>query len=195
MTVHFAPTYKILTVVVMLSVTAHSLVQADDRNSSSRWPSFRGANAAGVADGADLPLRWDAGTGEGDSLEEADSRTGAFLSGRVGRTDLSVTTAVSSDPQSEFAIGGRAGVQGKSADDYSRHVWRVICLDLHSGAILWDKTACEGVPKVKRHLQSSHANATVATDGRHVVAFFASEGLYCYDVKGSLLWNKRPGAD
>jgi outer membrane protein assembly factor BamB len=44
------------------------------------------------------------------------------------------------------------------------------------------------VPKVKRHIKSSHANCTPATDGKHVIAFFGSEGLFCYDFSGKLLW-------
>ena len=50
-----------------------------------------------------------------------------------------------------------------------------------------------GVPKIKRHPKCSHANPTVATDGEHVVAFFGSEGLYCYDLDGKLLWKKDLG--
>ena len=42
----------------------------------------------------------------------------------------------------------------------------------------------------RRHPKSSHANTTVATDGRHVIAFFGSEGLYCYDMEGKLLWER-----
>jgi outer membrane protein assembly factor BamB len=33
----------------------------------------------------------------------------------------------------------------------------------------------------------------VATDGKHVVAFFGSEGLYCYNINGDLLWKKSFG--
>ena len=47
-----------------------------------------------------------------------------------------------------------------------------------------------GVPKIKRHPKSTHANSTLATDGRHIVAFFGSEGLYAYDMTGKLLWKK-----
>ena len=50
-----------------------------------------------------------------------------------------------------------------------------------------------GIPKVKRHPKSSHANPTPATDGKYVVAFFGSEGLYCYDVNGDLIWKKDLG--
>ena len=46
------------------------------------------------------------------------------------------------------------------------------------------------MPKVKRHPKSTHASSTLATDGRHIVAFFGSEGLYAYDMKGELLWKK-----
>jgi outer membrane protein assembly factor BamB len=41
---------------------------------------------------------------------------------------------------------------------------------------------------MKRHVKASHANCTPATDGQHIVAFFGSEGLYCYDMEGTLLW-------
>ena len=43
---------------------------------------------------------------------------------------------------------------------------------------------------MKRHLKASHANCTPATDGKHVVAFFGSEGLYCFDFDGNLKWKK-----
>lgn len=43
---------------------------------------------------------------------------------------------------------------------------------------------------MKRHPKSTHANISVATNGKVVVAFFGSEGLYCYDISGNLLWKK-----
>ncbi len=46
---------------------------------------------------------------------------------------------------------------------------------------------------MKRHLKASHASATPATDGTYVVALFGSEGLYCYDVSGRLLWKQDLG--
>ncbi len=58
---------------------------------------------------------------------------------------------------------------------------------------IWERTSYKGVPKVKRHPKSTHANTTIATDGKHVVAFFGSEGLYCYDIDGKLLWQKNFG--
>ena len=69
----------------------------------------------------------------------------------------------------------------------------MLCLDRDTGKILWTKTAFEGVPKIKRHLKGSQANCTPATDGKRVVACFGSEGLYCYDFDGKLLWKRDLG--
>jgi outer membrane protein assembly factor BamB len=67
------------------------------------------------------------------------------------------------------------------------------CIDKNSGQILWERTATRGIPKVMRHIKASHANCTVATDGHYVVAFFGSEGLFCYDLNGNLIWKKDVG--
>ncbi|MDA1232758.1 MAG: PQQ-binding-like beta-propeller repeat protein, partial [Planctomycetota bacterium] len=64
-----------------------------------------------------------------------------------------------------------------------------VCLQLESGQILWTKDACVGEPAIKRHLKASHANSTPTTDGEFVVAFFGSEGLYCFDINGELVWS------
>jgi len=49
------------------------------------------------------------------------------------------------------------------------------------------------VPKQKRHTKATHANCTMATDGKNLVAFFGSEGLYCYDMEGRPHWQKDLG--
>ena len=59
--------------------------------------------------------------------------------------------------------------------------------------MLWERTAHSGVPKIKRHMKSTHANSTLATDGERLIAFFGSEGVYAYDLKGKLLWQKQLG--
>ncbi len=80
--------------------------------------------------------------------------------------------------------------EGEPVDDESVHRWMVYAIQINSGEILWERTAHTGIPEVKRHPKSTHANPTVATDGVHVVAFFGSEGVYCYDFEGNLLWEK-----
>ena len=79
------------------------------------------------------------------------------------------------------------------AADNGRQTWKVLALDKATGKLLWEQSAFEGVPRVKRHLKASHASATPATDGTYVVALFGSEGLFCYDVSGRLLWKQDLG--
>ena len=61
-------------------------------------------------------------------------------------------------------------------------------LILASGRIVWQKTAYEGPPRDKRHVKSTYASSTPATDGRVVVAWFGSQGLHAYTVEGTPLW-------
>lgn len=154
------------------------------------WPSFRGPHASGVADGQRPPTHWD--------VEKGSPRLWKTPIPGLGHScpvvwgdRVFVTTAVSSDPASEFKPGLYGA--GTSAKDVSKHSWRVYCLDKNTGKVLWERTACEGVPKLKRHIKSSHANATPATDGKHLVVSFASEGLYGYDLDGKLLWKRDLG--
>jgi outer membrane protein assembly factor BamB len=79
------------------------------------------------------------------------------------------------------------------ANDQDSHQWRLLALEKDTGKIMWDKLGYEGIPKGKRHPKSTHCNATPATDGQRIVAIFGSEGLFCFDREGKLLWKKDLG--
>jgi outer membrane protein assembly factor BamB len=157
---------------------------------AQNWPSFRGPSASGVADELNLPLHWNAQDST-QILWKTPIPGLAHSSPIVWGNHLFLTTAISSDPKSQFRYGLYGDVE--PAKDVSSHSWRVYCLEKHSGKILWEKTAHEGIPKVKRHPKSSQASATPVTDGQHVVALFGAEGLYCFDVDGKLLWRQDLG--
>lgn len=160
------------------------------QSGGGEWPSFRGLNASGVAEGYPTPTRWDATRGV--HLAWKTPIPGLAHSSPVVWGDrVFVTTAVSSDPKPYFRPGLYGDVD--SADESSRHSWRVYALDRRTGKVLWERTAYEGVPRIKRHIKSSHANSTPVTDGRRLVALFGSEGLYCYDLEGKLLWKQDLG--
>ena len=158
--------------------------------SAQNWPAFRGANAAGVADGTPTPVKWNAATGE--NVAWKTPVPGVAVSSPIVWGDrVFVSTAISSDPNQ----GIRAGLYGdvEPVNDSSKHTWRLMALDKKTGKILWDKVAYEGVPKTKRHPKSSQASATPVTDGKHVIVSFGSQGLYAYDVDGKPLWQKDLG--
>jgi outer membrane protein assembly factor BamB len=149
------------------------------------WPSFRGAQAAGVADGQHLPDRWDVKTGE-NILWRTTIPGLAHSSPVVWGDRVFVTSAVSQDPKATFKPGLYG--DGDASEDRSRHRWMIYAIDKRSGRMVWERVAHEGVPENKRHVKSTYASATPATDGRLVVAWFGSQGVYAYDVNGNFRW-------
>jgi outer membrane protein assembly factor BamB len=156
----------------------------------NNWPSFRGSYAAGVADGQDLPDAWDAQKGA--NIRWKTAIPGLAHSSPVVWGDLVfVTTAVSSLGDDNFRRGLYG--EGTASEDRSVHRWKVYALDKKTGNVVWERTAYEGVPREKRHIKATYSNSTPSTDGRYVVAFFGSQGLYAYDLRGRLVWKKDLG--
>jgi outer membrane protein assembly factor BamB len=154
------------------------------------WPAFRGNHASGIGEGQDLPDNWNAE--KGTNIKWRTRIPGlAHSSPIVWRNRLFVTTAISSLGDGSFKPGLYG--EGTASEDRSVQKWKVFALDKSTGKIVWEQTAYEGVPREKRHIKGTYANSTPATDGRYVVAFFGSQGLYCYDLNGHLTWKKDLG--
>lgn len=79
----------------------------------------------------------------------------------------------------------------KYPPDKSEHAWKVYCIDLGSGSIVWEKTAHKGVPPMPHHIKNTLASETPATDGERLYVLFGNLGLFCYDLDGNLLWTHR----
>ncbi|NQU88367.1 MAG: PQQ-like beta-propeller repeat protein, partial [Mariniphaga sp.] len=170
-------------IILIFAYSACTMQTSNDR----QWPSYRGSFAAGVLNNSNLPETWDAETGE--NIKWKVKVPGLGLSSPViWDNKLFITTAVSENDSSGLAPGifGSIG----SVDDDSEHEWKVLCYDKLTGEKIWEQTSYVGIPKQKRHPKSTHANCTAATNGNYVVAFFGSEGLYCYDMDGDLQWKK-----
>ena len=149
------------------------------------WPSFRGTEASGVSDGQNLPDKWNVSTGE-NILWKTPIPGLAHSSPVVWGNSLFVTSAVSSNPNATFRPGLYG--DGDASDDRSRQRWMLYALDKKTGGILWERVAYEGQPIDKRHIKSTYASSTPATDGRIVVAWFGSHGIFAYDINGNLRW-------
>ena len=177
-------------VIACLSVTISSLVAEESNN----WPAFRGLNAEGVSDGAPLATTWDA--------DPASEKPVGVLwrspvpglghsSPVVWGDRIFICTAVPTGDEAELEL--EAGGKPTAADDSRQHSWVILCFDKKTGKELWRKTAHEGVPRATRHVKATQANTTLAVDGKNLVAFFGSEGLYCYDLDGNLKWKRDLG--
>lgn len=162
----------------------------EQTKNGSNWPSFRGDHAAGSIDGQNLPDTWNGETGQ--NIQWKTRIPGlAHSSPVIWGNKLFVTTAISSREDVSFRHGLYG--DGDASEDSSVHQWCIYCLDKKSGAFIWQRTAVEGVPIDKRHIKSTYANSTPATDGRYVAALFGSQGLYLYDMEGNRVWKKDLG--
>ena len=176
--------------VFLLFVLAGITVAAQPPGGAGDWPSFRGPSAAGVADGQNLPERWDGERGTNIRWKTRIPGLG-HSSPVVWGNRVFVTTAVSSLGDASFKPGLYGA--GTASEDRTKHQWKVYALDKATGKILWERAAYEGVPREKRHIKATYANSTPATGGRTIVAFFGSQGLYAYDMEGRLIWKKDLG--
>jgi outer membrane protein assembly factor BamB len=170
---------------IKLTPGAKPSSRSDQKNSKGSWPSFRGPEASGIAEKQNLPDRWNAKSGENILWQTAIPGL-AHSSPVVWGNRIFVTSAVSSDPKATFRPGLYG--DGDASKDRSEHRWMIYAIDKRTGKISWERVAFQGEPVDKRHIKSTYANSTPATDGRIVVAWFGSQGVYAYDVSGRLLW-------
>jgi len=154
------------------------------------WPSFRGPGALGVVERASTPTSWDLEKGRNVAWK-LDVPGLSHSSPIVWGDRIYLVTAISSDPNSvlQFPLKGNLDTR----TDTSKHEFRVMAIDKSTGKIIWNKLVYAGEPKLSRHPHNSYAAATPATDGKHIVVFFGSEGLYTFDMDGTLLWQKDLG--
>jgi outer membrane protein assembly factor BamB len=170
---------------IYLNFSAHG-----QSNYYKQWPQFRGTFASGIMDSSNLPDHWDIETFKNVKWK-IDIPGLGHSSPVVWDEKVYITTAISSSGKDSLKIGLYGS--GDAVNDTSEHEFRVYCINKFTGEKLWEHLAHKGVPKTKRHPKSSHANPTPATNGEYVVAFFGSEGLYCYSMEGDLIWQKEFG--
>lgn len=153
---------------------------------NEHWPQFRGPGSTGVVEDPALPEKWSA-------TENVAWKTPipgmGWSSPIVWGDRVFLTTVVTAGdiepPKKGLYFGGER--PGLSQD---QHRWMVYCLDVRTGKILWEREAYKGLVKTSRHLKNSYASETPVTDGQRIYAYFGNLGLFCYDMKGTLLWKQ-----
>jgi outer membrane protein assembly factor BamB len=165
--------------------TARPAVVPAASDSAGSWPSFRGTGASGIAQGQNLPDSWNTQSGE-NVLWRTPIPGLAHASPIVWGDRVFLTSAVSTKGDATFRPGLYG--DGDASDDRSPQAWKLYGVHKRTGKILWERTAHEGSPIDKRHIKSTYASATPATDGRIVVASFGSQGIHAYTVDGAFLW-------
>ena len=158
-------------------------------SASDNWPSFRGHAADGNGTGSP-PVTWNVETGENVLFRVAVPGLG-HSSPVIWGDRLFLTSSVPEGEEASLKVGLYGDIAPVVGEPPQR--FQVLAYDKRSGELLWQRTAFEGTPAVKRHTKASHTNSTPATDGNVLVAFFGSEGLHAFDLDGKPLWSRRFG--
>jgi outer membrane protein assembly factor BamB len=158
------------------------------------WPYWRGPAADGMAVG-NAPLNWS----DTQNIRWTTDIPGLGNSSPVVWGDqIFLTTAIktsASAAPAQTVAPPETGARGRApAGPQVEHQFDVLCLDRKTGKVLWQRTATTAVPHEGSHqTYGSFASNSPVTDGKHVYAFFGSRGMYCYDMKGNLVWQKDYG--
>lgn len=174
----------------LLALPAATLASAPEQN----WPEFRGAGGRGVAEGYPTRTTWnaDAEAGKPDGLLWRAEIPGlGHSSPIIWGNRIYVATAVRLSGKAPLRIGYYGDT--KAAQDNDEQRWMILCFDKKSGKRLWERTMRTSKPAAARHEKATHANTTLSTDGKRLIAFIGSEGLYCFDLDGRLLWSRDLG--
>lgn len=173
-----------ITFALLTMLMTACLATAETKN----WPAFRGASADGLGEGDTLPDTWS--TTE-NVVWKADIPGWGWSSPIVWGDKVFITTAVSEKEVEKPYIGGYPGGHVHPMDE---HRWMVYCLDFDTGDVVWQREAHKGIPPQQRHPKNSYANATPITDGQRIYAYFGNIGMFCYDMDGRKIWEKRLGS-
>jgi outer membrane protein assembly factor BamB len=159
------------------------------------WSSWRGPEGNGISPETNVPSEW------------SDTKNVKWKTSIPGRGHSSPIVwderiFLTTDLEGETVPGAKAvehmdsGKPFKHPDSVGgdrKHSFKVLSIDRRTGKILWERLAYEGTVFDDRHRKGSYAAPTPATDGTYVFAYFGSEGLYCYDLDGKLIWKTAPG--
>ena len=175
----------LLAVICVLNGAAAEQCAAAEKLGTTNWSQFRGPGNRGVAENPALPVRWSA-TKNVAWKTEIPGR--GWSSPIVWGNRVFVTTVVNEGKSEKPKKGLYFG--GNRPKPQSVHRWKVLCLDLKSGKIVWQKEVHSGKPESAIHLKSSFASETSVTDGERVYCYFGNLGLYCFDLAGKRIWSK-----
>ena len=150
------------------------------------WPQWRGPEATGVSRTANPPTEWS---------ETKNLRWKIEIPGRGSATPVIwgdrvyVLTAVPVAAGAGDPHAPRGGLTPRGT-----HRFVVMAIDRADGKVAWQQTARESEPHEASHNDNgTWASSSAITDGEHVIAPFESEGIYAYDMNGTLVWQKDLG--
>ena len=155
---------------------------SDPKTEAERfWAQWRGPYMTGVSKSAKPPTEWS---------ETRNIKWKVEIPGRgsaspvVWGDRLYLLTAVPAGVSAADAHKPRGAMAPRGV-----HQFKVLAIDRQTGKTVWERVAREEEPHEASHDENgTWASSSAITDGKHVIAYFESRGLYVYDMDGKLVW-------
>jgi outer membrane protein assembly factor BamB len=157
-----------------------------------QWHQWRGPLANGTSPHGDPPVQWS---------ETSHVKWKVPIPGEGSATPIVwgnqvfIVTAVRTDRMADVSPNSEREPPGGYKTSRPKNFYRfeVLSLDRRTGKLLWQRTATEAVPHEGRHDTNTYASASPSTDGVRLYVSFGSQGIYCYNLQGNLLWKRDLG--
>jgi outer membrane protein assembly factor BamB len=170
----------------VVGVFAITLLLGELVGANDNWQQFRGPTMnAVVADNPNLPERWS----QTENVEWVAEIPGLGWSSPIVWGNRVFLTTVTAEGEFERPKPGLYAPNGRSEPPQLDHDWRVYCLDLETGGVLWQRSVRAGVPEFPRHMKNTYASETPTTDGERVYVRFGDLGLFAFDMDGNQVWS------
>ena len=131
------------------------------------WTAFRGSQGNGRSSQADTPIHWTATEGIAWSAPLPRGGNG-----------------------SPIVVGNQVLVT--SAEDDKGLTRSLLSFQADTGDLLWKRSVDFG-REMPTHKTNPYAGSTPASDGKHIVVWHGSAGLYAYDMTGNEVWHRQLG--
>src|SRR5262245_54818203 len=137
---------------VWVLITSLAFASTSSLAAEANWPQFRGKQAAGVGEGANLPDVWSTTK----NVAWQTPIPGKGWSSPIVWGDKVFLTSVVSEGKAEVARKGLYFGGERFKPPTEVHRWLVFCLDGNTGKILWERVAHKGVPTSTSHIKNSY---------------------------------------
>ncbi len=160
---------------------------------ADNWHQWRGPDATGVSTTADPPVAWS---------EDENVKWKVAIEGQGTSTPIIwgdkvfVLTAINTGVKDPSIPDPEDQPKTNFFDikqPNAQHAFVVLCLDRNTGKEIWRQVATTKIPHQGAHNDNDFAPASPTTDGKHLYCWFGSAGLFCYDLQGNKIWEKKLG--
>lgn len=149
------------------------------------WSRFRGPDGSGISQEAtSFPTQWS---------------PNANIAWKLDLPGSGVSSPIVVGSKVFVTCYSGYGLDRANPGDMKNLVRHLVCVDLQSGAKLWQKDIPATTPDdpytgvgVPAHGYASH---TPVSDGKHVYVFFGKGGVYAFDLDGEQKWQAAVGTE